>query len=95
MLDLGETGQPVPSDVIFFDNSGPGGTAMITFLSDDEQGNLPPFDTAIQYTPLEPVVEPKAAVLVIPIKDLIGGVTYTLTATMVSDGDPTSAKSTQ
>jgi hypothetical protein len=87
MFDLGVTGGQIPSDLILFDNSGPGGTAMITFLSDDEQGNLFPGRPEISYTPLEPVLEPKPAVVTIPIADLIGGGVFTLTATMFSDSD--------
>jgi MYXO-CTERM domain-containing protein len=90
MLD-GLPGQQFPSDLILFDNTGLGGTAMITFLSDDELGRLPAINTIVTYTALPPVLEPASALVTIPIKDLIGGVTYTLTATMFSDGDPASA----
>jgi MYXO-CTERM domain-containing protein len=94
IFDTNALGQ-VLSDRILFDNTGPlgpfgGPTALITFLSDDEQGVLPPGNSAVQYALLTSVLEPSSAFAAIPIRDLVGGAALTLNAFMVSDGDPTS-----
>jgi len=73
------------SDRILFDNSGPGGTAMITFLSDDEQGALP------LGFPLYPLLLPPGGEgpvsVTLPILDIGSLAIFPLTAFMVSDGD--------
>jgi MYXO-CTERM domain-containing protein len=84
MMDIGVTGQQVLSDRILFDNTGLGGTAMITFLSDDEQGNLPPGFPG--YAPA--IVTGEGPFTTLPLPMLDAGINpYTLTATMVSDDE--------
>jgi hypothetical protein len=94
LTDLDAFGKLVVSDRILMDNSGPlgplgGPTALITFLSDDENGNLPPLNTVVSYQILQFVPEPSSVLATLPILNLFGGGTLALTALMVSDGDPT------
>jgi hypothetical protein len=84
MLEAGVAGTQVLSDRILFDNSGPGATAMITFLSDDENGNFPPGFLPPYLGPLTG----EGPFTTIPLPMLDAGINpYTLTATMISD-DP-------
>jgi hypothetical protein len=80
------------SDRVLFDNSGPLGTAMITFLSDNEQGNLPLNSAGLPYPPypLLPVtgLGPEGPLTTtLSIFDTTSTITYTLTATMISDDE--------
>jgi MYXO-CTERM domain-containing protein len=83
MMDIGASGLQVLSDRILFDNTGLGGTAMITFLSDDEQGNFPP-----GFPGYLPIVTGEGPITAPPLLMLDAGINpYTLIATMVSDDE--------
>lgn len=87
MFDLGPLGQQL-SDRILFDNTGPGGTAMISFLSDDENGKLPITNSAGVVFPVYtgPVTGEGPFSIPIPMLDA-GTNPYTLAATMISDDE--------
>jgi MYXO-CTERM domain-containing protein len=90
-MDLGANGQLQLSDRILFDNGGPNvpaPIATINFLSDDEQGNLPPGFLPPYPLLIPPVPETAPAVITIPIIDLTTNLAFPLTATMISDLEP-------
>ena len=75
------------SDKVLFENAGPGGSAQITFFSDDDPGGL-------SILPIYPSLLPpqgETAIITLPIFDLFNGNVYPLTALMESDldNDPT------
>jgi hypothetical protein len=85
-IDLFDSTAGGLSDRILLDNS-VGGAATITFLSDDEQGNLPGgFPT---YPLLIPGQLETAVGTTITFPLHIPGAILPLSVTMVSDGDPT------
>ena len=87
MLEFFVGGQQL-SDRILFDNLGPGGTALITFLSDDEFGNLPRRSdgSPFPFYPPHPLSGPEGPITItVPILDLTSTLTYPLTALMISD----------
>ncbi len=88
MFDIGPLGQQI-SDRILYDNTGPGATALITFLSDDEQGRLPLTDSTGVVFPVYPgPLVPEFPPFVVSVAMLDGGINpYTLTATMISDDE--------
>jgi hypothetical protein len=91
LLEVSSTGVQTLSDRILFDNGGPNvpaPIATINFLSDDEQGNLPPGFLPPYSLLIPPALETAPAVVTIPIIDLSSGTVLPLTAVMISDLDP-------
>lgn len=71
------------SDKVLFENAGPGGSAQITFLSDDDPGGLSILPI---YPPLLPP-QGEVAIITLPVFNLFNGNVYSLTALMESDSD--------
>jgi MYXO-CTERM domain-containing protein len=91
MFEPGPNGQSL-SDRILFDNTGTSGTAMITFLSDDGNGNLPLNPATNLPYPLYPLLTvaglgPEGPLTTSFLMADTLGHPYTLTATMISDDE--------